>query len=77
MSILRGQGMTACINERPMCPVCKHRMALARISPGKAGFEKRTFECSTCERTELVSLAVDPMKTDAVGWLAGELNPPR
>src|SRR5205807_7294156 len=28
----RGSGMTASINERPMCPVCKHRMALARIS---------------------------------------------
>jgi hypothetical protein len=52
-------------------------MALARISPAKAGFEKRTFECSTCERTEVASFAVDPMKTDAVGWLAGELNPPR
>ncbi|MGY4434520.1 uncharacterized protein YlaI [Bradyrhizobium sp. F1.13.1] len=77
MSILWGQWMTACINERPMCPVCKHRMALARISPGNSGFEKRTFECSTCERTETASFAVDPMKTDAVGWLAGELNPPR
>ena len=69
--------MTASINERPMCPVCKHRMALARISPGQPGFEERTFECSTCERIETVSFVVDPMKTDAVGWLAGELKPPR
>jgi hypothetical protein len=64
------------ISDRPMCPVCKHRMALARISPGTRGFEERTFECSTCERTEKISVAVDPMQTDAVGWLASELRPP-
>jgi uncharacterized protein YlaI len=64
-------------NHRPMCPVCKHRMALARISPGERGYEERTFQCATCERTEKISVAVDPMKNDAVGWLAGELKPPR
>lgn len=52
-------------------------MALVRISPGQRGFEERTFECSTCERIERISVAVDPLKTDAVGWLAGELRPPR
>ncbi len=62
--------------ERPMCPACKHRMGLSRISPGQRGFEERTFECGTCHRTELVAFPVDPMKTDAVGWLAGELRPP-
>jgi hypothetical protein len=65
------------INDRPMCPVCKHRMALGRISPGGRGFEERTFECSTCERTEKVSVLVDPLKLNAVGWLASELRPPR
>src|SRR5258708_33838527 len=65
------------IVERPMRPTCKHRMGLARISPGKRGFEQRIFECSTCHRTEIVSFPVDPMKTDAVGWLAGDLKPPR
>ena len=63
--------------ERPMCPVCKHRMGLARISPGERGIEERTFECATCHRTEKLSLAIDPLKTDAVGWLASELKPPR
>jgi len=51
-------------------------MRLARISPGAQGLEERTFECSTCERVEKVSFPMDPMKTDAVGWLAGELRPP-
>ncbi|MBR0947367.1 MULTISPECIES: sensor histidine kinase [Bradyrhizobium] len=76
LSGMGGQRLPVSLNTRPMCPVCKHRMALARVSPGKRGFEERTFECSTCERTEIVSFAVDPMKTDAVGWLAGELKPP-
>lgn len=65
------------IFDRPMCPACKHRLRLARISPGKRGFEERTFECSTCHRVDKISLPVDPLKTDAVGWLAGELKPPQ
>jgi hypothetical protein len=44
-----------------MCPVCNHKMALARIFPGERGFEERTFECSTCARTEKVAFAVDPV----------------
>jgi hypothetical protein len=63
--------------ERPMCPTCKHRMALARISPSKRNFEERTFECSNCHRFEKLSFPVDPLKTDALGWLASELKPPR
>ena len=63
--------------DRPMCPTCKHRMALARISSGKRGFQEHTFECSTCHRVDKVSVAIDPFKTDALGWLAGELKPPR
>jgi hypothetical protein len=51
-------------------------MGLARISPGTLGFEDRTFECSTCHRIEQVSFPIDPLKTDALGWLAGELKPP-
>ena len=51
-------------------------MALGRVSPGERGFEDRTFECSTCEQIEKVSVVVDPVKTDAVGWLASELRPP-
>jgi hypothetical protein len=61
-----------------MCLTCHHRMGLARISPGKRGFEEPTFECRTCcHRIEKVSFAIDPLKTDAVGWLASELRPPR
>jgi hypothetical protein len=52
-------------------------MGLTRISPGERGFELRTFECSTCRRVQRIAIAVDPLKTDAVGWLASELKPPR
>jgi hypothetical protein len=75
--IPRGEGYGNSVNDRPMCPLCKYRMALARISPGERGFEERTFECSICEQTEKVSVVVDPLKSDAVGWLASELRPPR
>jgi hypothetical protein len=51
-------------------------MALLRVGVGERGFEERTFECSTCGRTEKIAFAVDPVKSDAVGWLAGELKPP-
>ncbi len=51
---------TLSINERPMCPVCKHRMGLARISPGNRGYEDRTFECVTCHRMEKVTFAIQP-----------------
>jgi hypothetical protein len=52
-------------------------MGLARISPGKRGFEERAFECRTCHRIEKVAVHVDPLKTGAVGRLASELRPPR
>ena len=62
---------------RPMCPACKHRMGLARIKPGDRGFEEHTFKCSTCHRLQSISIPIDPLRTDAAGWLAGELRPPR
>jgi hypothetical protein len=52
-------------------------MGLARISPGKRGFEERTFECRTCHLIKKSSFPVDPFKIDAVGWLASELRSPR
>ena len=69
--------MSNSIAERPSCPTCKHRMGLTRISPGNRGLEERTFECSTCHWILKISFPVDPLKTDAVGWMASELRPPR
>ncbi len=69
--------ISSAIAERPSCPTCMRRMGLARISPGDEGFEERIFECSICHQTERVIFPIDPLKTDAVGWLASELRPPR
>jgi len=47
---------------------------LARITPGPAGFDIRTFECPIHQR--VVEL-IDPMKSkETAGWLAGELRAP-
>jgi hypothetical protein len=59
------------------CPKCRTRMRLARISPGRTGFELRTFECAKCDHVEQIAIASDPMKSGAVGWFTGELQPPK
>ena len=59
---------------RPRCPRCQMRMLTADISPGPEGFEHRTFECRKCGHTEKKILACDPLKSNAIGWLSGELG---
>jgi hypothetical protein len=36
----------------------------------------RTFECPKCDEVVTKSFVSDPMKSDAVGWLKGDLKPP-
>lgn len=62
--------------ERPRCPTCHNRMNLAQIMPGRPGFDVRTFECGRCDHTHILTVATDPMKSDKIGWLPGELKPP-
>jgi hypothetical protein len=64
--------------QRPPCPKCKATMMLARITPGRSGFDIRTFECSACDLVDqLVVKLIDPMKSfEMVGWFAGELRAP-
>jgi hypothetical protein len=59
--------------ERPVCPMCKGRMMLARIEPGPGHSDLRTFECPKCEHV-LRTMVEDPIKSDALGWLRGELG---
>jgi hypothetical protein len=51
-------------------------MMLERVSPGPIGFEQRLFECPRCDQVEISVIASDPFKSDAAGWLAGELRAP-
>jgi hypothetical protein len=64
--------------QRPPCPKCKATLMLARISPGRSGFDIRTFECPTCDLVhQLVVQLTDPLKSlETAGWLIGELRSP-
>lgn len=46
-------------------------MLLSKLESGL-----RRFECPTCGRVETTVVECDPMNSDALGWLAGELKPP-
>jgi hypothetical protein len=58
--------------ERPSRPTCRRWMELTGVTAGERGFEERMFACSICHQTEKVIFPVDPLKTDAVGRLAGD-----
>ena len=62
--------------ERPRCPRCTDRMMLARVSPMPGKQERRLFECAKCGFSQTV-IAPDPIKSDALGWLSGELRRPQ
>jgi hypothetical protein len=59
---------------RPRCPKCKNRIVTVDVAAGPEGFERRSFECRRCGCKETKMIACDPMKSDAVGWLSGELG---
>jgi hypothetical protein len=60
--------------RRPRCPDCQTRMTTVDVADGPKGFEQRTFKCSKCARTDTRMLAIDPLNSDALGWLSGELG---
>jgi tRNA(Ile2) C34 agmatinyltransferase TiaS len=62
--------------EHPRCPKCHNRMDLARIMAGSKGYDLRNFECDKCDYVTTITVATDPMKSNAMGWLAGSLKPP-
>ena len=61
--------------HRPLCPKCQKRMITTAVSDGPEGFERRRFECLKCTVTEIRTLASDPLNSDALRWLSGELGP--
>lgn len=62
--------------ERPRCSRCQARMMLERVWAGPIGFERRLFECPRCDHVETTVIASDSFKSNATGWLAGELRAP-
>ena len=60
--------------ERPPCPKCKTQMMLARIAPGRTGFELQSFDCPKCNH-ELTTEVPEQDPLDKLkGWLFGELG---
>jgi hypothetical protein len=49
-------------------------MITAAVSDGTEGFEHRTFRCVKCADTDTKMMASDPLRSNAVGWLEGELG---
>jgi ssDNA-binding Zn-finger/Zn-ribbon topoisomerase 1 len=62
--------------ESQECPKCRGPMMLSRITPGRLKFDVRTFECVKCEHVEKVFAPIDPIQSDVLGWLLGELRAP-
>jgi hypothetical protein len=60
--------------ERPRCLKCQGRMMLARIEPGPAHSDLRTFECPKCSHV-LTTTAEDPMSN--AGWQHSGLQAPK
>ena len=50
--------------------------AAVEAGAGPAGYDYQSFECQKCGRVQTVVVEQDPMTSDALGWLAGELRPP-
>ena len=60
--------------ERSNCKLCQDTMVLKRVTAGPIGFEHRLFDCPSCSNFETVVAASDPFKSDAAGWVTGELG---
>jgi hypothetical protein len=58
------------------CAACEAQMVLARVTPARLGFNSQAFECVQCGRLEKVLVAADPIQSNVLGWLLGELRPP-
>jgi hypothetical protein len=43
---------------------------MSLMAPGPTGFDVRTFQCSNGHRVDIAMAEDDPMKSDAIRWLA-------
>ena len=58
------------------CLVCQSSMEVQRLDEARMGFEHLTLRCTRCGHIDQVQMSTDPLKSDASGWMTGELRPP-
>jgi RNase P subunit RPR2 len=63
--------------QRPRCPRCQARMTVQHTIASRPGFEQWTLRCTNCGHIHEAQVHIDPMKSDAQGWLHGELGQPK
>ena len=61
---------------RPRCPQCQAPVIVQRATAGRPGFEHWTLRCAKCGHIHEAQVQTDPMKSEAVGWLSGDLHAP-
>ena len=61
---------------RRRCFVCQAPMEVQRIAAARAGFEHRTLRCTSCGRIDQMQVNTDPLQSEALGWIEGEVKPP-
>jgi hypothetical protein len=61
---------------RRRCLVCQSPLEVQRIAAARAGFEHWTLRCTSCGRIDQMQVSTDPLESEALGWIEGELRPP-
>jgi transposase-like protein len=61
---------------RCRCLVCQSPMEVQRIAAARVGFEHWTLRCTSCGRVDQMQVNTDPLESEALGWIEGELRPP-
>jgi uncharacterized Zn finger protein len=54
---------------RPRCSMCRARMEVLRVVPGRPGFEHWTIRCRRCGLIHEAQAPADPIHSDALGGL--------
>jgi RNase P subunit RPR2 len=61
---------------RPRCPRCQAPSLVQRATAGRSGFEHWSLKCSSCGHIHEAQVHVDPMTSEAAGWVSSELRSP-
>ena len=61
---------------RRRCLVCQAPMEVQRIAAARAGFEHWTLRCTSCGRIDQMQVNSDPLQSEVLGWIEGEVKPP-